>query len=59
MNDTFSIISDYCTYEYDVSIFNRWGKEVYNEVNYQNDWAGESPNGSLGSSAKLPSGTYY
>ncbi|MEP6002307.1 MAG: gliding motility-associated C-terminal domain-containing protein, partial [Maribacter dokdonensis] len=26
---------------------------------YQNDWGGESPNGSFGQSGMLPTGTYY
>ena len=37
-----------------VEIFNRYGKEVYSKVNYDNDWYGQSNNGS-----SLPDGTYY
>jgi gliding motility-associated-like protein len=37
-----------------VEIFNRYGKEVYSKVNYDNDWYGQSNNGS-----SLSDGTYY
>lgn len=37
----------------DVVVFNRWGKEVYSQRNYQDDWDGTS-NGS-----PLPEATYY
>lgn len=36
-----------------VTFYNRWGNEVYQSDNYQNEWAG-TWNGQL-----LPSGTYY
>ena len=36
-----------------ITIFNRWGDEVYRSDNYQNDWEG-TYNGEL-----LPTGTYY
>ncbi|HHS95923.1 MAG TPA: gliding motility-associated C-terminal domain-containing protein, partial [Phaeodactylibacter sp.] len=36
-----------------LSIFNRWGSEVYFSENYQNDWEGTFEN------SNLPSGTYY
>ena len=43
-----------------MKIFNRWGRKVYESTgDYQNDWGGDSPSGSLGSSDNLPSGTYY
>lgn len=34
-------------------VFNQWGTQVYNKVNYQNDWAGTYNN------KDLPVGTYY
>lgn len=37
-----------------MQIFNRWGQEVFQSDNYQNDWQGELDNGSL-----LSPGTYY
>jgi len=36
-----------------VSFFNRWGNEIYNSDNYQNDWDG-TWNGN-----QLPTGTYF
>lgn len=42
-----------------VTIFNRWGNEVFNITNYQNDWSGLSNSSlSIGGSI-LPSGTYF
>jgi gliding motility-associated-like protein len=37
-----------------IKIFNRWGQEVWAQLNYQNDWTGESFSGE-----KLPAGTYF
>jgi gliding motility-associated-like protein len=37
-----------------VTIFNRWGNEVYSTNNYKNDWNGTNNDGQ-----KLPEGTYY
>ncbi|MEY3452241.1 MAG: hypothetical protein RL711_2069, partial [Bacteroidota bacterium] len=37
-----------------VTIFNRWGNEVYSTNNYKNDW-----NGTHNDGQKLPEGTYY
>jgi uncharacterized repeat protein (TIGR01451 family)/gliding motility-associated-like protein len=41
----------------DLKIFNRWGNQVYESNNYQNDWDGIGSGGFLGK--KLPDGTYY
>lgn len=37
-----------------VEIYNRYGKIVYNQSNYTNQWKGQSNNGK-----ELPTGTYY
>ena len=38
-----------------ITIFNRWGSEVYNsEGPYKNNWGGKGPNGD-----ELPEGTYF
>jgi gliding motility-associated-like protein len=52
-NDVF-IIDGLQNYpENSVCIFNRWGNQVLNQKNYQNDWSG-TWNGT-----NLPDGTYY
>ena len=42
-----------------VKIFNRWGSEVYESSNYQNDWDGRSMNSLDVGDGVLPEGTYY
>ncbi|WP_294819689.1 gliding motility-associated C-terminal domain-containing protein [uncultured Flavobacterium sp.] len=37
-----------------VSIFNRYGEEIYTKNNYTNEWAGQTNNGD-----DLPTGTYF
>lgn len=37
-----------------ISIFNRYGKEVYTKVNYSKEWKGQANNGN-----DLPTGTYF
>ena len=37
-----------------LSIFNRYGQEVYTKGNYKNEWYGQGSNGD-----ELPTGTYY
>ncbi len=37
-----------------ISIFNRYGKEVYSKTNYVNEWHGQTSNGD-----ELPTGTYF
>ena len=37
-----------------LSIFNRYGKRVYDKSNYSNEWYGTTNDGT-----KLPDGTYY
>ncbi|MBU2951172.1 gliding motility-associated C-terminal domain-containing protein [Tamlana agarivorans] len=69
-NDTFDIKGiDLCGFVAEVKIFNRWGALVYQSNDYtlgsietsgvEGDWDGSSPNASLGSNGRLPSGTYY
>ena len=59
-NDYFEIKGvEYCPYEFDVMIFNRWGDKVYEKKNYQNDWGGYAPRNAVGSAGTVPSGTYY
>ncbi|WP_225035761.1 DUF6923 family protein [Winogradskyella sp. SM1960] len=48
-----------CGFVIELQIFNRWGAEIYKSNNYQNDWNGEAHGSSIGSSGKVPTGTYY
>ena len=52
-NDTWRVTNIDLYPECEVSVFNRWGSEVYSTKNYQNDWDGTN-----GGSA-LADGTYY
>lgn len=47
-NDYF-VIENIHTWEHHITIYNRWGKVVYESNNYQNDWDGQN----------LSTGTYY
>lgn len=51
MNDTFDLSGFNVT---SISIFNRYGKEVFNYGTYSNQWHGQSNNGN-----ELPTGTYF
>jgi len=53
INDTFRIDGLGKYPDHEVTIFNRWGSEVFNTKEYNNDWAGSYR------SADLPSGTYF
>ena len=60
VNDSFAITGvETCGFTYEVQIFNRWGAKIYENNNYQNDWAGEVSDGAIGSSGLVPTGTYY
>ena len=60
INDFLEITGvEYCAFQFDIMIFNRWGDKVFEQTNYQNDWDGTAPSGSYGNSGVLPSGTYY
>ncbi|WP_457619017.1 T9SS type B sorting domain-containing protein, partial [Lutibacter sp.] len=62
INDTFDLLGlEDCGFTFNVQVFNRWGKMVFQSNNYQNTWRGY-PNVSgltIGSSTILPTGTYY
>ncbi|WP_456424315.1 T9SS type B sorting domain-containing protein, partial [Lutibacter sp.] len=62
VNDTFDLLGlEDCGFTFNVQVFNRWGKMVFQSNNYQNTWRGY-PNVSgltIGSSTILPTGTYY
>lgn len=51
LNDTFDLTAFNVEH---LGIFNRYGREVYNQKNYTNQWHGQSNNGK-----DLPTGTYY
>jgi gliding motility-associated-like protein len=55
---TISGVED-CGFVIELQIFNRWGAEIYKNNNYQNDWNGDAHGSSVGSSGKVPTGTYY
>ncbi|WP_179006689.1 gliding motility-associated C-terminal domain-containing protein [Winogradskyella forsetii] len=60
VNDYFTVQSiEECGFEIELQIFNRWGAEIYKSNNYQNDWNGEAHSSSIGSSGKVPTGTYF
>ncbi len=60
VNDVFEIKGvEFCDFNFDLMIFNRWGAKVYEIQDYQNNWGGNSPNNSFGNSGMLPAGTYY
>ncbi|MGB1170510.1 MAG: gliding motility-associated C-terminal domain-containing protein, partial [Flavobacteriaceae bacterium] len=43
-----------------LEIWSRWGFKVYESVNYQNDWTGNSTIGfRVGANSELPEGTYF
>jgi gliding motility-associated-like protein len=43
-----------------LEIWSRWGFKVYESVNYQNDWIGQSTIGfRVGNNSELPEGTYF
>ena len=58
-NDTFHIE---CIEEFPgntIKIYNRYGVQIYENTNYQNDWAGLPNMGTPKTSELLPTGTYY
>jgi len=59
-NDVFEIVGLERFPNNRLKVFNRWGEEVFDQINYQNNWGGDNQgkqevlNGDL-----LPVGTYY
>ncbi|NRB60541.1 MAG: gliding motility-associated C-terminal domain-containing protein, partial [Winogradskyella sp.] len=59
-NEFFTITGvEDCGFVVELQIFNRWGAKIYENNNYQNNWNGEVQGSSVGSSGKVPTGTYY
>lgn len=59
-NEFFAITGvEACGFVIELQIFNRWGAEIYKSNNYLNDWNGDAHGSSIGSSSKVPTGTYY
>ncbi|WP_242087331.1 gliding motility-associated C-terminal domain-containing protein [Aestuariivivens sediminis] len=48
-----------CNIAIHLQLFNRWGTKVFESNDYENNWTGDAPNGSVGDAEKLPTGTYY
>ncbi len=53
-NDTWNIVNIDAYPEAEITIFDRWGKLIYETTEYNNDWQGVNFNGDI-----LPDGTYY
>jgi gliding motility-associated-like protein len=58
-NDAFYIENILAFPNTSVTIFNRWGAEVYYSPNYKNDWYGNSMNPLNIGGDELPEGTYF
>ncbi|MEN8886709.1 MAG: gliding motility-associated C-terminal domain-containing protein, partial [Winogradskyella sp.] len=59
-NEFFTITGvEFCGFTVELEIFNRWGAKIYESKNYQNNWNGDAHGSSVGSSGKVPTGTYY
>jgi gliding motility-associated-like protein len=54
INDIFEIRGISKCKQINLTVFNRWGNIVYQQVNYSNTWDGTNQNGN-----PLPQGTYY
>jgi len=48
-----------CGFIINLKMFNRWGALIYQSDNYQNNWNGASNKSSIGTSNKVPTGTYF
>lgn len=59
-NDYFTISNiEGCGFKVELKIFNRWGALIYQSNNYQNNWNGTSSKNAIGTSNKVPTGTYF
>jgi len=59
-NEFFEITGiEECGFVIELQIYNRWGAKIFESKNYQNDWNGDNHGSSVGSSGKVPTGTYY
>lgn len=54
VNDFFEIVGVEYLEEHQLVIFNRWGQEVFSNINYINQWGGVNKDGQ-----PLPEGTYF
>ncbi|MEZ0487488.1 gliding motility-associated C-terminal domain-containing protein [Fibrella aquatica] len=60
INDRFVIQGVPAMATVDLTIFNRWGHQVYADANYKNDWEGQANQGIRPTSSQgLPDGTYF
>jgi gliding motility-associated-like protein len=59
VNDLFEIVGLHRYPNNRVTIFNRWGRKVYDARNYQNDWDGRSQDALTLGTGTLPEGTYF
>ena len=53
INDFF-VVAGIKDHQSKLTIFNRWGKEIFHAVDYQNDWNGKTKDGK-----DLPEDTYF
>ena len=59
-NEYFEITGiELCGFTVELQIYNRWGAQIYESPDYQNDWNGVAHRNSVGSNGKVPTGTYY
>ncbi len=59
VNDTFEILGLELYPDHRLTVFNRWGRKVFDAKNYQNDWDGRSQDGLTLGNGILPEGTYF
>ncbi|TAF72157.1 MAG: gliding motility-associated C-terminal domain-containing protein, partial [Bacteroidetes bacterium] len=59
-NDVFVITPLPSTVRTSLTVFNRWGNEIFATEDYQNDWGGQAGKGAIISRTDgLPAGTYF
>ncbi|MDG3583533.1 gliding motility-associated C-terminal domain-containing protein [Galbibacter pacificus] len=58
-NEYFTVTGiEECGFTMTLQVFNRWGAEVFQSDNYQNNWNGYATSG-IGVSSQIPAGTYF